>query len=713
MKLRTVSFLVGEVIERSEQISKSKSKRGSDQDGHRVSKRVKAEGACNADEDWNSGHRKSASMTSSGIISKVLNISSSKDSKIVLNNSDGSRKKSEVHENISLNGGSNENSSVSYGKKLDKKDSSGKKRKEARLDYKFHAEAVGSNKYLMDDGVSVKEGISISESRKEKKARISKLEERGTFKIKMNDEMEQRNRGMRISSPGDREHPHNVMENENKHITEIEQKDRFHGFAESEKNLNYLGSKRAMSDGQPSTAATSSSSKVSGSSKNKSNFQETRGSPVESVSSSPLRISNVDSNLTKTNAVGRDATNAGFTVSESQRGSNGEVFGPIGRAVNSSRGKSSPFVHNGSLKDYHDADFEVMNATKGTSGYMDKKSSPLSFGKTNDEICLKSFPEFEENNIVAGNDFQYKNHILNQEKQNYRSQSNGSGQQKPTTSSLSRAKEKYKTSNSGVDKYGDKISDSVSEGGLSSTKKKNSFRYHSDLDYRSRSANDEDLRDGNCRIIEKKDERRTESVGKLSSEGTRDFKLKKSEVQESLGANSQQVTHERNLHSRASEEVSDSSKVNKHAQLSNSSTTPCEDRKSSNFITRDQPENLETTPVRGKSQVFIHSGDSNVTPFEDSQTTLARAKGGKPEMSSVNTTTRHARSLEQPKNPNSLNEKQHGSLRLPITHGFNAPSPIRRDGNHSAASVLKEARDLKHTADRLKVCVAILALLVT
>ncbi|KZV32370.1 hypothetical protein F511_03653 [Dorcoceras hygrometricum] len=44
----------------------------------------------------------------------------------------------------------------------------------------------------------------------------------------------------------------------------------------------------------PSVAANSSSSKVSGSHKNKSNTQEVKGSPVESVSSSPLRPYNTD-----------------------------------------------------------------------------------------------------------------------------------------------------------------------------------------------------------------------------------------------------------------------------------------------------------------------------------------------------------------------------------------------------------------------------------
>ncbi|KAG0495715.1 hypothetical protein HPP92_000406 [Vanilla planifolia] len=50
------------------------------------------------------------------------------------------------------------------------------------------------------------------------------------------------------------------------------------------------GAKRNMNYVRPFAAATSSSSKVSGSQKSKSNFPEVRGSPVESVSSSPMRI---------------------------------------------------------------------------------------------------------------------------------------------------------------------------------------------------------------------------------------------------------------------------------------------------------------------------------------------------------------------------------------------------------------------------------------
>ncbi|KAK7329412.1 hypothetical protein VNO77_23579 [Canavalia gladiata] len=52
-----------------------------------------------------------------------------------------------------------------------------------------------------------------------------------------------------------------------------------------------------LGSAQLSLAATSSSSKVSGSHKAKTNFEDVRGSPVESVTSSPLRASNLDKNI--------------------------------------------------------------------------------------------------------------------------------------------------------------------------------------------------------------------------------------------------------------------------------------------------------------------------------------------------------------------------------------------------------------------------------
>ncbi|XP_078435346.1 CW-type Zinc Finger isoform X2 [Wolffia australiana] len=277
-------------------VSKSKSKRRSDQDDHWVSKKVKSVEACSVGEDGNSFRGKSASITSSGFH----------------DGEDSGKKSRGVHEKVPLNGTSKYiMTSIS---KPEKEDSSVKKRKE---------------KQLSSDYIGEKEEIRRGGPPKEKKVKISKMEEMGTLKIKRNDEIDPRDKGMK--------RPQKMTEITKKHITQ----EQYHGFSEPE---------------QPCTAATSSSSKVSGSSKNKSSFHEMRGSPVDSVSSSPLKISN---------AGGSDA--ALSTLLESQRRrSYGEVFGGIDQSVNS-------------------------DASRGKSVYKDKKS------------------EFEENKTTAGDDLQRKN----------------------------------------------------------------------------------------------------------------------------------------------------------------------------------------------------------------------------------------------------------------------------------------------------------------
>ncbi|XP_024981094.1 uncharacterized protein LOC112517912 isoform X2 [Cynara cardunculus var. scolymus] len=66
------------------------------------------------------------------------------------------------------------------------------------------------------------------------------------------------------------------------------------GTDEKRKNVEDASRRRDTVPVLSSLAATSSSSKVSGSHKTKPNNQEAKGSPVESVSSSPLRILNID-----------------------------------------------------------------------------------------------------------------------------------------------------------------------------------------------------------------------------------------------------------------------------------------------------------------------------------------------------------------------------------------------------------------------------------
>ena len=394
MKLR-IGFLVGGVIGQKGHILKTKSKRVSGQEDPRVSKKLKSEDALHANEDWNSLNGKSASKMGIGIVSKSLSFPSPKDAKIASHEVEGLTKKFKFNEKLSSNEGSKENSS--------------KKRIEEEM---------------------------RSGPCKEKKAKISKTEEMATFKRKMDDEIVERDRGISCA--------HKIMETMKRPIVDTDQKNQCHGFVESENHMNCLESKRAHYDVHTCTAANSSSSKVSSSCKNKSIFHDVDGSPVESVSSSPLRILNT----------------RGSDAYESQkRCSNEEGFDGVDQSFTPNIGKPSSFAQNGSSKDYQDTTLEAASTFKIKS--KDKTQLQLSCGKEKDK--------YKENKTIIGNSL---------------------NQVKPSTGSLLRAKEKHKSSNSSIDKCKDKISNSVD-----SYRRKNNSRHDSDSD----------LREGNYRSSENKD----------------------------------------------------------------------------------------------------------------------------------------------------------------------------------------------------------------
>lgn len=83
--------------------------------------------------------------------------------------------------------------------------------------------------------------------------------------------------------------------------------------------------RKDLGSGQPFVATTSSSSKVSTTCKIKVSLRKVKGSPVESVTSSPLRISNPD-NLSKSLLGLDDASSASFSIINSQRRGSGGNF---------------------------------------------------------------------------------------------------------------------------------------------------------------------------------------------------------------------------------------------------------------------------------------------------------------------------------------------------------------------------------------------------
>ncbi|XP_058209244.1 cysteine-tryptophan domain-containing zinc finger protein 3-like isoform X1 [Rhododendron vialii] len=107
--------------------------------------------------------------------------------------------------------------------------------------------------------------------------------------------------------------------------------------------------KRDLGSEQLSRTATSSSSKVSDSRKSRTHFPDVRGSPVESVSSSPMRMSSIA--FARKGILGNDAVRSGdFPEMDSPRKSfDGEANVESDRSGTARRGKVSGVFHSESL----------------------------------------------------------------------------------------------------------------------------------------------------------------------------------------------------------------------------------------------------------------------------------------------------------------------------------------------------------------------------
>nr|KYP50137.1 hypothetical protein KK1_028121 [Cajanus cajan] len=97
-----------------------------------------------------------------------------------------------------------------------------------------------------------------------------------------------------------KEKKHRILNKEAKSVTEeVRFADKCNQPRKHRKSITSLHASDGidLGSGPLSLAATSSSSKISGSHKAKTNFEDVIGSPVESVTSSPLRASNLDKNI--------------------------------------------------------------------------------------------------------------------------------------------------------------------------------------------------------------------------------------------------------------------------------------------------------------------------------------------------------------------------------------------------------------------------------
>ncbi|XP_039048235.1 cysteine-tryptophan domain-containing zinc finger protein 3-like isoform X1 [Hibiscus syriacus] len=301
--------------------SEMKGKRTADQDSLKSSKKIKVENLHFADEDCMSEHG-GMGAPNNGLPTasvgkdqpKHSELSSCKDPKLDKKDRQQiSGKRSKEKFQVSLTDGSLDLANFDSG------EASRKRKVYECIDGRLNAgfpQSIGS--HFQVSRVFAKEDFSENEYRREKKARVSTSGGKDSSTSKSSGKLEKRTRQ-----------------------TKNHQTWQDLGSSLSRRSLDGMDSlKRVFGSAQPSLAATSSSSKVSGSRKSKPGFNETKGSPVESVSSSPMRIANPDKlPSTRRNVAGSDEScDAGLSLAGHQNDNCGNAN--ISRPRKSGKGSS-------------------------------------------------------------------------------------------------------------------------------------------------------------------------------------------------------------------------------------------------------------------------------------------------------------------------------------------------------------------------------------
>ncbi|KAG9443736.1 hypothetical protein H6P81_015076 [Aristolochia fimbriata] len=703
-------------VEQSGKNAKTKSNREAerdiDQDTFRNSKKIKREDYQYSADDGLSDHEptgRAASNFSNGLPVKLSgktsqkqqSHSSSKDSQgdvkeYVL----PSIKKPKSHVESSLHVKCNSQLGALYMSNQEKSDLAAKKRKVKEWqDGQVAHPASGDNN--LNDGVSAKEEMSESETRKEKKLKLSKSDSKECGNIKVDGRTDKKGRITKILFSGNRDPVADNVDAEKRNLD---------GIDSLKKDLSYKT--------ESSVAATSSSSKVSGSRKSKTNCQEVKGSPVESVSSSPMRVSNPDRFTANMRTLpGKDeATNLGLSDAEDggfeQRG---KIW----------KGKSSSVVQN--KESNRMAESLILDPVRRAhNDYQDKKETDrISGGKVKDKKVLKTssgshyntfLPDVENTNMVNGGssfDPPYlgepigKDHEHGQDKQNNHYRTNGSSQRKSTKSS-SKSKEKPRSDR---DK---KVSNSLTELGEPG-KGGGTYRYEADTESHGRPSSHELDRDGKLNKKTDKDDEsymgRKESAAKWSNDTRRE------NIQTKFGGPEYSDLQSSPMLSK--HQTDSSLKCGKSsAQMSLPQVSIHEEERPASRGHLERADQAETTTGRGKS---LPPADKHETQGRSLRPAPAPHKGSRSDALPGDAGGDALKLPRQPRKSENQNGAHKSSSRHQNSNGTaskepDAPSPLQKDPSqiasnamkdvkdlkHSAESAMREAKDLKHTADRVK-----------
>lgn len=682
--------------------SKMKIKTEADQDGTRASKKIKAEGFFSTEEDWNSNHgvfTRSSGPTSVSCLpqnaflmdmKKCGEYSPLKESKFdIKDNLMSSAKKAELVQ-ASLDVGAPDMG------RFDNRDIAAKKRKvkewqesqdfplEPPTHFGLHVEA---------NDVSF-EGTSEGERKRRKKARGSKSEGKEPRRSMGDTFTDKRGRASDIPSSRFRDSVDHEMEEGKDYVDKDQQQTQCRGGdIEPVDGIDPL--KKDLGYGLPSLAATSSSSKISGSRKSKANFQEAKGSPVESVSSSPLRVSDKGTSARRTLLGKDDPTNVDFLANGGLRrcsDGEGDVLG--GHSRSSKSEKAHSVVHRASVE-------------SSVLGYQEKDVIPTSGGKAKvpnepsavehrKPLLLNGGADTVDHQRIDRVELLDKEHGNDGDQVNTHYGCNGSHSRKSGKSSSLKSKEKHKSSRSDPDKGKRKVSDSLNkqEGSYSSKKS----RKGSENESRDLTHYHDEPTGGKYKLQEKyglkggKDERsylgKKEHLDKWSSEGKRENQPK------------------------YAGDVGTDVKPSATGSKDGKNNAGVERSSHRSFSDRSDHHKLETVSGRGKSHLFSHSGEKQETQVRCLRPISSNHKGNETDLLPMDASTggvgdelKVAKLHRKPDNQagpgqNSLRHSTPGRV---AASDLDGPSPVRKDSSIQAGNVaLKEARDLKHSADRLK-----------
>ncbi|GAV83365.1 zf-CW domain-containing protein [Cephalotus follicularis] len=654
-------------------IKKMKSKKDPDQDSLRASKKIKTEDLHFTDEDWMSDHgtmEKVGPSSSSGLPAtstgkgrpKYNTHLSLKDSKYdTKDRMQVFAKKTKDKVQASLNERSLDMGNGDFSKK--------RKAEDSQIPL---GSLPGTEHHLQESKVFVKEESSENVHRNEKKVRMSKSEGKESSGSKGNGRTEKKC----------------GYTKDYKLVQDL-------GSSLSQRSLDGMDSlKKEFGSSQPAVAATSSSSKVSGSHKTNVHIQELKGSPVESVSSSPMRTPNPDKLPSARRNSGKDDSHEVglYVIGSPRRCSDGDDGGSE-RSGTARKENTSTVAHHMSLE-------------SSVSNFQDKDFSHLTGSKAKAQIAPSH--DTTDHHFTNGDadyldkDNRYPSKPTQEERQN-NSHYHGSRTMKSGKGSSSRSKDKNRNFKS------------ESELGSSSRSKDKNRKFKSESELGKIKSSDciNELQDRTPNAVRPRD-----SKSKFQEK----FEVKSSEVDD-------RYVDKKDRTGRLSSESSlretqcnfggpDGSDVKVDATSGwGSMSTPKQnlqqdsnsERSSKRFLS-DKTDRVEAVSGREKSQQLPPSGGQNESLARCPRPVSGSRKGSGADIS-ANIVSDGDDASKMPKHNKKVDDQngtQHGSTRhtppnRQRVRDVDAPSPLRRDSSSQAATnALKEAKDLKHLADRLK-----------